>query len=396
MRWPTLSLLAGLLLATPVMAAETSNYTYDAHGRLVTAVQTGTVNGGQTTSITYDNADNRTGYVVTDMALSIADASADEGASLVFTVTRSGSTASAASVSWATGNGTAAAGTNYTASSGTVGFAVGASTATISVPTIQDNVATSDLTMTVTLSAPSLGALIGRSSATGTIRNIDTSATLSIANASANEGSPLIFTITRSGNTGAAVSAHWATSDGTAIGGTNYTSSSGTVNFATGVTAMTVSVPTIDDYALTGPLVMTTSLSAPSGGAVLGTASGTGTINNIDTAWTATLTAGTKTSCIQLFVCITSNGYIQDSIGSLSNTNYAGFTISTICSGLGIIGITMNGSVAPTNSGWNSITIPGVGTLTRASATFSSSGASSTWSWPNNPATVTSGTVTIQ
>ena len=395
MRWPTLSLLAGLLLATPVMAAETSNYTYDAHGRLVTAVQTGTVNGGQTTSITYDNADNRTGYVVTDMALSIADASADEGASLVFTVTRSGSTASAASVSWATGNGTAAAGTNYTASSGTVGFAVGASTATISVPTIQDNVATSDLTMTVTLSAPSLGALIGRS-ATGTIRNIDTSATLSIANASANEGSPLIFTITRSGNTGAAVSAHWATSDGTAIGGTNYTSSSGTVNFATGVTAMTVSVPTIDDYALTGPLVMTTSLSAPSGGAVLGTASGTGTINNIDTAWTATLTAGTKTSCIQLFVCITSNGYIQDSIGSLSNTNYAGFTISTICSGLGIIGITMNGSVAPTNSGWNSITIPGVGTLTRASATFSSSGASSTWSWPNNPATVTSGTVTIQ
>lgn len=41
-------------------AAETVTYTYDAKGRLVKVVHTGTVNNGVTTDYTHDKADNRT------------------------------------------------------------------------------------------------------------------------------------------------------------------------------------------------------------------------------------------------------------------------------------------------------------------------------------------------
>lgn len=40
-------------------AAETVTYTYDAKGRLIKVVHTGTVNNGVTTDYTHDKADNR-------------------------------------------------------------------------------------------------------------------------------------------------------------------------------------------------------------------------------------------------------------------------------------------------------------------------------------------------
>lgn len=41
------------------LASETTTYTYDAKGRLVKVVHTGTVNNGITKEYTYDEADNR-------------------------------------------------------------------------------------------------------------------------------------------------------------------------------------------------------------------------------------------------------------------------------------------------------------------------------------------------
>jgi len=48
--------------ATAAVAHETTNYSYDARGRLVKAVRTGTVNGGMSvqTDYSHDAADNRT------------------------------------------------------------------------------------------------------------------------------------------------------------------------------------------------------------------------------------------------------------------------------------------------------------------------------------------------
>lgn len=58
---------AALLLAaaTTAGAAETITYKYDARGRLVQVIRTGTVNNGVTTTYGHDKADNRTAKTTT-------------------------------------------------------------------------------------------------------------------------------------------------------------------------------------------------------------------------------------------------------------------------------------------------------------------------------------------
>ena len=61
-----LSVSAGLLFTAPVLSAETITYTYDAKGRLVKVVRTGTVNNNVTTEYEHDKADNRSRLKVTN------------------------------------------------------------------------------------------------------------------------------------------------------------------------------------------------------------------------------------------------------------------------------------------------------------------------------------------
>ena len=51
--------VAAMLAASPAWAGETVTYTYDAKGRLVKVVHTGTVNNNVQTTYTHDKADNR-------------------------------------------------------------------------------------------------------------------------------------------------------------------------------------------------------------------------------------------------------------------------------------------------------------------------------------------------
>lgn len=62
-RIATLSAL--ISLASNAGAAETITYTYDAQGRLVQVVHSGSVNNGVTATYTHDAADNRTNVTVT-------------------------------------------------------------------------------------------------------------------------------------------------------------------------------------------------------------------------------------------------------------------------------------------------------------------------------------------
>ena len=60
--------MLGCVLATlpvAVQATETVTYTYDAKGRLVKVVHTGTVNNNLTTTYGQDKADNRTNVTTT-------------------------------------------------------------------------------------------------------------------------------------------------------------------------------------------------------------------------------------------------------------------------------------------------------------------------------------------
>ena len=57
-------LAVGLLWSSAASATETITYTYDARGRLIKVVHTGTVNNNQA-CYTYDKADNRTNVTTT-------------------------------------------------------------------------------------------------------------------------------------------------------------------------------------------------------------------------------------------------------------------------------------------------------------------------------------------
>lgn len=64
-RFALSALVLGLTATTATWAAETVTYTYDARGRLVKVVRTGTVNNNNQSCYKYDKADNRANVKVT-------------------------------------------------------------------------------------------------------------------------------------------------------------------------------------------------------------------------------------------------------------------------------------------------------------------------------------------
>ena len=108
-------------------------------------------------------------------------------------------------------------------------------------------------------------------------------AALSVADAEVHEGpgAVLAFAVTLDRATSAAVSVDYATSDGTAQAGSDYTAATGSVTFAPGETAKTVSVAVLDDSHDEGSETLTLTLTNPSG-AYLADAVATGTIENTD------------------------------------------------------------------------------------------------------------------
>ena len=108
------------------------------------------------------------------VALSVADAEVEEaeGATLDFMVTLSRARTGATTVGYATADDTATAGSDYTAASGTLTFASGETSKTVSVAVLDDAHDEGSETLTFTLSNPS-GAVLADGEATGTITNTD-------------------------------------------------------------------------------------------------------------------------------------------------------------------------------------------------------------------------------
>ena len=108
--------------------------------------------------------------------LSVADAEVTEAvnATLAFAVTLSRAASGTVTVGYATTDGTAAAGSDYTATNGTLTFAAGETSKTVSVTVLDDahDEGSETLTLTLTLSNPS-GAYLADGSATETITNAD-------------------------------------------------------------------------------------------------------------------------------------------------------------------------------------------------------------------------------
>jgi hypothetical protein len=201
--------------------------------------------------------------------------------SLMVTATRTGGTSGAISVTYATASGTAVAGSDFTAARGTLSWADGdAANKTFTVPITDDTIFEGNEIFTMALSLPTGGAILGTQvSATATIVDNDVAnpGTLQLAQAnySVDESGPsLSVAVTRSGGINGAVSVTYTTSNGTAVSGSDYTATTGTLSWADGVTGTkTFSIPITDDTAFEGTETFNVSINTPSGGATLGSQS---------------------------------------------------------------------------------------------------------------------------
>ena len=108
------------------------------------------------------------------VALSVSDARAEEGTdeTIDFAVTLSRAASGTVEVAYATADGTATAGEDYTRSGGTLSFAPGETEKTVSVPVLDDAIDEGEETFTLRLSGAS-GAVIADGEAIGTIENSD-------------------------------------------------------------------------------------------------------------------------------------------------------------------------------------------------------------------------------
>ena len=305
--------------ATPVGGAQTGDFTLSSNRKLTIAAgataSTGTVeitandNDVDAPDKTVRVSGTASGGGVTnpaDQTLTITDDEATPTASLALnpasigeaggksTVTATLSGASSAEVTVtvsATPVGGAQTG-DFTLSSNrklTIAAGATASTGTVEITANDNDVDGPDKTVTVSGTA-SGGGVTNPADQTLTITDDDGTAAFTVAAASVSEGNSgmadLTFTVSLSPASSSETTVQWATSDGTATEGTDYTAGSGTLTFAAGDTEKTVTVAVTGDVVDEGASeTLTLTLSNPGGGAELGTAkAATGTITDDDAA----------------------------------------------------------------------------------------------------------------
>lgn len=202
---------------------------------------------------------------------------AQSAGSLTVAVNRTGGSSGAISVAYATANGTAVAGTDYTATSGTLQWADGdASPKNFSVAISGATPLSGSKTFTVALSSPSAGATIsspGSAAATISGGAYPAAGCLQLSASSyavAQSAGSVTVTVKRSNGSSGAVSVAYATADGTAVGGVDYTPTNGTLQWAAGDTsAKTFAVAISNAAPFSGSKAFSIALSSPAGGVTL-------------------------------------------------------------------------------------------------------------------------------
>jgi large repetitive protein len=109
-------------------------------------------------------------------SISVGDGSAIEGSAIAFTVSLNAASSSTITVAYSTADGTAVAGTNYSAASGTVTFTPGQTSQSVSVSTISGSLTQPAQTFTLNLSNPA-GDTVFDGQGSGTIFDSDQPAT---------------------------------------------------------------------------------------------------------------------------------------------------------------------------------------------------------------------------
>jgi hypothetical protein len=236
--------------------------------------------------------------VTVSVAVSPGAVDEDGTTNLVYTFTRNDSNG-ALTANFSIG-GTATFNTDYTQTgaatfappNGTVTFADGSLTTTVTIDPVADSTVEPDETVILTVVAGTGYNVGDPASATGTITNDDTDVSVAVAPTSTAEDGAgnLVFTFTRTGVTTGALTANF-TIGGTATFNTDYTQTgaatftppTGTVQFAAGSSTATVTVdPTADTTVEPDETVILT-VAAGTGYGIGAPSMATGTITNDDT-----------------------------------------------------------------------------------------------------------------
>ncbi len=250
--------------------------------------------GGGATTFTYTIVDDDVVTALPAAGFAAPTSSGLETASPAqIAVVLSEASAGATSVDYAITAGTATAGTDFTAATGTLNFSPGQTFATIPLTILDDTDVETGETVTLTLSNP-VGIVLSTSAThTFTITDDDSPlVTVTASDATATENADTgAFTITRNGPTTSALTVNF-TRSGTATSGTDYSAiaSPGNVTILIGQASADVTVSTVNDTTPETPETVVLTLSSGTGYTVGSPSVATVTINDDDVN-TVSLTA---------------------------------------------------------------------------------------------------------
>jgi uncharacterized protein with beta-barrel porin domain len=207
----------------------------------------------------------------------------ESGGSVTISATRSDGADSAISVDFSTTDGTAIAGQDFDALSGTLNWDDGESgTKTIVIPITPDSTVEPDETFTLNLSNPSTGLSLDTSSTTVTILDDDNAGVVNLDSAtySVNEkAGHITVSATRSNGSSGSVTVDYNTNNGTAVAGQDFDAVSGTLSWADGESGTkTIDIPISADSITEPNEGFSIDLSNPTNALTLGTSSSTVTI----------------------------------------------------------------------------------------------------------------------
>lgn len=251
----------------------------------------------------------------------------ENAGSFTLDVTRTNGSAGTVTVHYATADGTAKAPSDYTQTSGTLTFNDGETSKPITVPIIDDNTPEGSESLTLTLSSPTGGAVLGGITSATLVIQDNEDPTLSINDVSQAEGNSgttaFTFTVTSSNAISNDVNVNYATANGTATVGSDYQATSGLLTIPAGQTSKTITVIINGDMTPEPDETFFVNLLSPSN-AVISKAQGIGSIVNDDGALPPTLQFNAASYNVQedlgaLTITVTRSG---DSSGS-ATVDYA-------------------------------------------------------------------------
>ncbi len=201
---------------------------------------------------------------------------ADAGGTLNVTLVRTGGTAGAVTVQYATADGTAKSSSDYTSTSGTVSFAAGEATKTFTVTVAANSSIGGNKNFKLVLSNPTGGVTISPGAANVVLFD-DEAATFGSGSLKFSKSSydgfesqgKVEILVQRTGGSRGKVTVQYSTSNGTASAGKDYTAVSGTLTFEAGESQKSFMIPMLYDAEADGDESVNVFLSAPTNGAEL-------------------------------------------------------------------------------------------------------------------------------